>query len=347
MTTPKKAPAKKAAAPDQGQATRTGPSAREAVPPAPPEEVDLGGVEISQWEFVDKVPTREAVVELLATLPPVWGVNTVDFADYVQVLPQRKKISVPREDGQQGVIEKYLNCYTVYMSVAGRIAMLNAAAKEFGWAVEFRPEMGTQVPGFLDMGDNSGRIIYREYVVIEEILEDPQGERSTCLLGSKPGMAWVPHQGGKQAAGSNPYEKVETAARGRALAAWGFGVLPGSGVASVEEVLGARQNRDAMDAQPESRRGTPGRVSRETLLQNLREAGESYRMKRGWEVGLLMEFMGQYLSGEPGDQPGLGLADVYNAEENKIEFHKVSDGNLTLLVQHLRHLIDNGEDGDS
>jgi hypothetical protein len=126
-----------------------------------------------------------------------------------------------------------------------------------------------------------------------------------ALLGRRPGMAWVPYGGGSQAKGSNPYEKVETAARGRALAAWGFGVLPGSGVASLEEMMGAGQNRQAMDAEANAQTGgdpwagrqqqAEPRESPEELAEQILTLAEEARQLRrepeGWNLTTVRQHM--------------------------------------------------------
>lgn len=310
-----------------------------ATPPPPPEEAEDAGVQISQWEFINEIPTRERVVELLETLPSVWGVKTVDYADYVQVLPQTKKVKVP--DGDNRKREVYLDCYTIYMSVAGRLKMLEEAAENNGWQVDFVPEPGCSIPGFIDLGDASGRIVYREYVKITAWLEGKQDTE----FGSKPGMAWVPFSGGRQAAGSNPYEKCETAARGRALAAWGFGVLPGSGVASVEEVLGSAANQRAMER--EGGPQTNGRISRDALMQRLYQAAEQVRQGMGWEVSRLQEHMGEYLTRKPGGElPGLGISGAFDVDAGQVVFSKVTDGNLQLLTTHMEHELERLKKGE-
>jgi hypothetical protein len=200
-----------------------------------------GEIEINAWQFFDEPPTQDRVIELLRTLAPVHGVAAVDFADYVQALPQSVKITKRGQGGRKETETR--DTWVLYMSVAGRIKMLQQAAEDNDWEVDFEPEpvTATGTPGLLYHGD--GRIVYREYVRIGS-----RGGETVEPLGRKPGMAWVPFSGGTAAAGSNPYEKVETSARGRAIAAWGFGVLPGSGVASLEEMQGVRQNRAALEA---------------------------------------------------------------------------------------------------
>lgn len=116
-----------------------------------------------------------------------------------------------------------------------------------------------------------------------------------ALLGKKPGMAWVPESGGTQAKGTNPYEKVETAARGRALAAWGFGVLPGSGVASYEEMMGVPANREGMAGETATRQATGKREKPEELITQILGYAEEARQIRGeaenWALGNVREYV--------------------------------------------------------
>lgn len=226
------------------------------VEPTQAQEGDSPEEELSNWEFIDRVPTRDEVLKLLETLPSVWGIKPVDYAEYVQALPSTKKMSVRQGKAK---VDRWFNVYTLYFGVAGRQKMLNDAQEKHGWQVTFRPEPVTPsgVPGFVEMDE---RLVYREYVEISAPIgpkrvlgsSEAGGEWHVAewtSLGSRPGTAWVPRSGGKQAAGSNPYEKVETSARGRAIAAWGFGVLPGSGIASLEEMLGVPRNLAAVQAE--------------------------------------------------------------------------------------------------
>lgn len=301
---------------------------QESAPAAPPPVDDgvIAEVGLTNWEFIDRVPTTEDLVALLKTLPPVWGVNTVDYADYVQALPQNKKVKVDLP-GRPGVkVDEYHDCYTLYMSVAGRLKMIEAAAEKHGWAVDFEPEpiTPTGVPGYISMDP---RLVYREYV---NIVRWTEGDDMRAL-GRKPGTAWVPATGGKQAAGSNPYEKVETSARGRALAAWGFGVLPGSGVASVEEILGTGQNRAYLEAETATGQGRQAgapRKSRADLLQEALTMAEEVRQARGIDEPAMKEKLGLFLT-------NLGIPAVFDPATFTIDWTRVKDGQVVLLVNSL------------
>jgi hypothetical protein len=305
----------------------------------PAEETeDLAQAAISQWEFIDRIPTEEEVVALLKTLPPVYGIEHADYADYVQGLPGKKKIKVPHPENPNLKIDQYVETVTLYMGVAGRLKMLQAAAEKNGWRVDFEPEpvTPTGMPGMLQMDE---RIVYREYVVIStvsvrgsasglgevspELVGKPIAEQ---VLGRKPGTAWVPKSGGSQAAGSNPYEKVETSARGRAIAAWGFGVLPGSGIASLEEMLGARQNERGMLVEQHS----APKASREDLIAQAMTLQEEMRQEVGDDEATMVEKTGKYL------QERLGVRGCYDPDTQSIDWSKVKDGQVLLLVNSLK-----------
>jgi hypothetical protein len=274
-------------------------------------EPEPGGVELSNWEFLNRAPTSEEIVKLLAGLPMWWGVAPVEFADYVQALPSTKKVKVKKlVRGKELKVDEYVEVYSIYFSVTGRVQMLRAAQERNGWVVDFVPEpvTPTQIPGYLEHGD---RLVYREYVEIWAPQAPAEESQAGWLigasgdgysrLGKRPGTAWVPSSGGKQAAGTNPYEKVETSARGRALGAWGIGVLPGSGIASLEEMLAITGNRAAMDAEAAViGSGTgPAEESPKTdddLITAILTKSEDLRQRSGQTDGQMLERIAKFAS---------------------------------------------------
>lgn len=262
MTTPrKKAPAKKAAAPADPTTT--------AEEVSPVGEIVSG---ISQWEFLDRAPHTDEVLALLDSLPRIYGASLLEVADYVSALPQKKKVKRAHPNRPGVLFDANITSYTLYVGVAGRLVLVQRIAEQAGWTVEFVPEpvTPTGIPGFLVLDE---RIVYREYMRVT----DSEGR----LLGSKPGTAWVPARDGRNAAGTNPWEKVETAARGRAIAAWGIGVLPGSGVASLEEIQAANAAAQNLGGAPAE---TAPRRSRDQLLADVQAVSESLRQMRDKSV---------------------------------------------------------------
>lgn len=286
----------------------------------PVEESDE--IVLSNWEFRGAPPTTEQVVKLLGSLRPVWGVKTVDYAEFVQALPQNQKVKEKNDKGQE--ITTYVAVWRLYMGVAGRVKMLEEAQEEHGWRVDFEPEpvTPTRVPGFVQLDE---RIVYREYVVIYGEAGNP--------IGRKPGTAWVPAKGGQQAAGSNPYEKVETSARGRAIAAWGFGVLPGTGIASLEEMQSVTQQPPDRIKEAE---GQPRRPRGE-LLQEVLTRAEEVRQLRGQSDEEMKTKLAEYAKRAFGLDIGTEgfTADDGTQMTSALDWSKVKDGQLVLFSNQL------------
>lgn len=315
----------------------------ETKPAEPDQETveDLEGPQVLEnWEFIDRTPTRIEVAALLETLPDWWGVHPADYVDYVQALPSEKRMKVPDPSRNNVRIEKVFNVVTLYFSVAARIQMCREAQELHGWRVEYVPEPITTcgIPGFIDLGEPSGRIVYREYVEIyapigpaRVVTEGDSGSLSVAkwrFIGRRPGMAWVPATGGRQAKGSNPYEKVETAARGRALAAWGFGVLPGSGVASLEEMLGVRQNAQAMAAQADPAEAPPPgtrNADKPTLVASILQLTEEARQLQNREQAAMFAIVAEWF------RKSGGLDVVKTREGDEITELDLSGANIGLL----------------
>lgn len=244
----------------------------------------------TSWEFIGTAPTVGAVSALLEKLPEQWGVAPVDFLDFVQALPAKKKIKRQTENdrGRKVTVDEYVDIWSLYMTVAGRIAMLNRCAEVNRWRVDLTPDPGPDGRGgYVELGvGEDGRIVYREACIIYERVEGDEYEER--LLGTKSGTAWNATQlPGESAKATSPFEKVETAARGRAIAAWGIGILPGSGVASVEEMQNRaqiergqqRQQQAASDPRRPDR--SAPRKTREELIDEAYTIAEDIRQRRG------------------------------------------------------------------
>lgn len=285
-----------------------------------------------QFEFVGRTPTAEEVTELLDGLDHVWGVPFAEIVDFVQGLPSTKKVKRLDEKGRK--VDEYVDVITLYVSVAGRVQQCRMAAEANGWRVDYEPEPVTPTgcPGFLQMDD---RLVYREYVTIWQ-LRDPDGQMldSPVLLGRKSGQAWVPATGGRQAAGSNPYEKVETSARGRALGAWGFGVLPGSGIASLEEMQQAqsRGREPVAGGEEESARKSP-----EERMEDLKVLIEKVRQARNKSVEQMFTEIAQYASKSFGVDVVLSRTDDGAVDE--IDLNQLKPGQVMLLGSALQQTL--------
>lgn len=302
----------------------------------------------SNWEFWDQPPTVDQVRELLEGLRPVYGVRTVDYIDYVQPLSQSKKIDGGRDERGRKAGHTYRDTWSLYMSVGGRIAMLSAAQELNGWEVDFRPEMhpGPDCPtGYLEFGE---RIVYREYCVITQFgipMDDSKwaarADMLPLVLGSKPGTAWVPRTGGSQAKGSNPYEKVETAARGRSIGAWGFGVLPGTGVASLEEMMGVAENRAAAQAEGGPQAEREPKKTQPEWVEECKTLAEQVRQLRQIEDDEMQVRVAEFLSkiGVPAIAVWAELPTDDTPGMPAIQWDRVKPGQLQLMANSFRSTI--------
>jgi len=316
---------------------------------APEEETDDEYVPTS-WEFIGTAPTVDAVRALLEKLPEQWGVAPVDFLDFVQALPAKKKIKRQTENdrGRKVTVDEWVDIWSLYMTVAGRIAMLNRCAEVNHWRVDLTPDPGPEgVGGYVELGTGEdGRIVYREACIIYQA--DGETER---LLGTKSGTAWNPAQlTGESAKATSPFEKVETAARGRAIAAWGIGILPGSGVASVEEMQNraqieqGQQRQQQRDADPRRPDRSAPRKTREELIDEAYTIAEDVRQRRGEDKPIARSII------EYGRTIGVAQDFPTDADDDsddgtwEVDWSMWNDGKITQLVgaltQTQRVLID-------
>lgn len=228
----------------------------------------------TSWEFPDEPPGTAQVMDKLRLIVR-WGLDFSHYVEYVQPLGQSKNVSTDKKR------KDYKTVYTLYVTVAGRISMANDLAVRNDWRIDFVPEpvTPTGIPGYLVWSEK--HLVYREYAEIWEKTAD--GER---LLGRKPGTASVPATGGSGAVESSRFEKVETSARGRALGAWGIGVLPGSGVASYEEMREVQRQQNATEFQQQYQAPAKKPIqNRDELMSKLRVSLAEYQDASGmtWE----------------------------------------------------------------
>lgn len=246
------------------------------------------------WEWVNEKPTRDEVVEKLESLPDVWLVRPVDFIDFVMPMTNRQKVEI---DGR----EQYVPVTKLYMQVAGRIKMLESAQSKMDWTVIEHWDIVNTDPFVLRMG-----------------VEIRNAEDR--LIGVRYGVA-------KAKGGDSAWEKMETAARGRALGAWGFGVLPGSGFASADEMelVGVELTEETQETR---------RKPKSEIIEEIRNLRVELAMARGQDIEDLDKGLAAYVKRRWGLDLEIG--------ESGIDLQPMKDGQLVLmhndLVQQLKKL---------
>jgi hypothetical protein len=182
--------------------------------------------------------TREEVLALCRKARDVGTVKHEDFVDYVVVLESRRKVG-----------EEWQEVEHAYMAVDGKLAMANEDHRKQGKRLDFHePKV---------LLDNPEQLTLLVTVTSE-------------IYGTRHGIATSRKKNGTAAERDFPWEVAETSAIGRALAAMGYGLIPGAGLASAEDVLRAT-TPPAVEKERPARRTALSANQRNKLIEMYRE----------------------------------------------------------------------------
>lgn len=211
--------------------------------------------------------SRENALVLARKAGDVGKVAHEEFADYIVMLESQKKTS----DGWQPVEH-------AYMAVDGKLAMANEDHRRQGKRLDFgEPKV---------LLDNDEQLTLLVTVTSE-------------IYGTRHGIATSRKQNGPRAEREFPWEVAETSAIGRALTAMGYGLFPGAGLASAEDMLRAGIGKPSNGGSDEGNGGN------ETGYSSGNAADKEGRSDpRG--------------SGEPGDRIVRRTAPMSNNQRNKL-----------------------------
>lgn len=148
--------------------------------------------------------TSEDILEICERAGAVGAVTHAEFANFVIVLSRSKKVD-----------NEWVNIENCYMPVEGKVAMARADHARQEKKMFVQP---------LTVLVNTEQSLTVQVVIQSEIYGTSVGT-ATSRLGK-----------GTNAEKEQPYEVAETSAIGRALAGFGYGILPGSGLASAEDM---------------------------------------------------------------------------------------------------------------
>jgi len=254
--------------------------------------------ELSSWSFIDRLPETDEMLALLKSLPPVHDIEAADYAEFVLPLTQDQNFGSKQEKDYHAVTK-------LYMTVAGRVKMLNDAAERHAWKVEEDWDV---------VEDESPRVL-RMKISIRGRGDAAENVSPTA----GPGVIYGTRLGvSRLKGGDNAWEKAETAARGRAIAAFGFGVLPGSGIASLEETQDALSGPRPQNGEQKQKR------PRQELIADVHTKIETLRQLRGQDAEELDQRLQEYIKDR------LGVAVTIEAGKG-LDLSKLKDGNLLLL----------------
>ncbi len=151
--------------------------------------------------------TREEILALCRRTRDVGAVKHEDFIDYVVVLESQRRVG-----------DEWQTTEHAYMAVDGKLAMANEDHRKQSKRLDFaEPKV---------LLDNPEQLTLQVTVTSE-------------IYGTRHGIAPSRKKGGTSTDRDFPWEVAETSAIGRALAAMGYGLIPGAGLASAEDMLRA------------------------------------------------------------------------------------------------------------
>ena len=183
--------------------------------------------------------TREELVALCRKARDVGAVKHEDFADYVVALESRRKVG-----------EEWQAVEHAYIAVDGKLAMANEDHRKQSKRLDFgEPKV---------LLDNPEQLTLQVTVTSE-------------IYGTRHGIATSRKKGGTNAEREFPWEVAETSAIGRALAAMGYGLIPGAGLASAEDMLRASAAAEKEKREATRRPALMTANQRNKLLEMYRE----------------------------------------------------------------------------
>lgn len=189
--------------------------------------------------------TREEIVSLCRKARDVGAVKHEDFLDYIVVLESRRKVN-----------DEWQSVEHAYMSVDGKLAMANE-----------------------DHRKQSKKLVFAEPKILLDNAEQLtlQVTITSEIYGTRHGIATSRKKSGAAAEREFPWEVAETSAIGRALSTMGYGLLPGAGLASAEDMMRANATNGAREP---ARR--PGATAAALMTANQRaKLIEMYRERNG------------------------------------------------------------------
>ncbi len=173
---------------------------------------------------------RKQLAEILAATPDVGKVRHLEFASYITLIERKQKAG-----------RDWITVETPYMSVDGRLAMAVADHRRQDKHLDI-------LPAEVLVNDD------RELTLQVKVRSEAYGERTGTATSRRVGGPTIEQQ--------HPWEIAETSAIGRALACFGYGLLPGSGLASAEDMERALETPETTSHPSSQSGGGAGEATR-------------------------------------------------------------------------------------
>ncbi len=191
--------------------------------------------------------TREELLEVCRRAPAVGQVKHEEFVDYVIVLERRRQV-----DGH------WVTEPAAYMSVDGKLAMANEDHRRQGKKLDFEDPVV-----LVDTDENLTLMV----TVVSEV------------YGRRHGIATSRRVGGSPIERDFAWEAAETSAVGRALSAMGYGLLPGAGLASAEDMIRAQERPEEREPAAPARLAPVRRIEERLPVRRVSRVSRYQRQK--------------------------------------------------------------------
>lgn len=258
------------------------------------------------------------------------GLDAENYVGGITLIPAKEKRQLEQRKGQQVVfVDQYRMSYTPYAKVETRIAYFWDLCMVRGWVGEIAPVIPPNAMTVIE-----GAAIGEPFYLMPALREDGRiGIQRACTMrvrvydpergGRHGGVVMMPPGGtkvGPLSTDVNSALRVETGAVGRALGMAGMLVIPGSGVATAEDMQELAGQTDRLD-QPEPSLPSAPANGEAAAGDDLRSQAEVLRLRI------------------ESDFPGLADELELWAQERKIDINEPKPTQLRALVKQMERKL--------
>lgn len=281
----------------------------------------------SRW--IHERPTSEEFAEWFKTVRIHEGMKHENYVGGITLIPASEKVKIVRTlgNGRTAKVEEYRDVFTPYAKVETRVAYFWDLCAERGWLGEIEPVIPKNA-----MSEFKGISVGEPFYLMPYAQDNGQVavrlgcsmrvrvyEASATSQNRKPIM--LPPAGtkvGKFSGDENAALRVETGAVGRSLGMAGMLVIPGSGVATAEDM-------QELAGLPATTGEEPALVDPNAEGNDLRSQADALRQRIESDFPALADELEQWAQGR------------------KINLNEISDTQLRAVVKQMEKVLEKAD----